>query len=271
MTQDSRTRFSAGADAWATYNLQPLGRIRREVTWHNLVLHLPDIAEEADPPRVLDVGGGSGELALRLVKHGYRVWLLDYAPTMLDQAQRASQALPDDARSRLTFCLMPADEATGAFAPGFFHAVACHTLVEYLPDPQATLHTLTGLLCDGGLLSLSFVNRHAEVLRQVWSRSDPAGALAKLENGGFCAGLFHISGMAYDAKEVSAWLTKLGLGITATCGVRVFADHVPRDRLDNPQFFDALLRLEQAVATRTPYCLLARYVHILAHKNVEFS
>ena len=106
MTTDSREGFSAGAEAWADYNRQPLGRIRHEVTWHNLAPHLPDLAVTGNPPRVLDAGGGSGELALRLAQRGYRVWLLDYAPAMLDQARQAAQALPDEARARLTFCLL---------------------------------------------------------------------------------------------------------------------------------------------------------------------
>ncbi|MGD2205231.1 MAG: methyltransferase domain-containing protein [Anaerolineae bacterium] len=271
MWKNAKARFDAGAQAWADYNREPLGRIRREVTWHNLVQHLPAITDEADPPRVLDAGGGSGELALRLARHGYRVWLLDYAAAMLDQAQQAAQALPDHVQARLSFCLLPADEAGDAFEPGFFQAITCHTLVEYLPEPQATLRKLTGLLCDGGLLSLSFVNRHAEVLRQVWARGDPAGALDQLEKGAFCAKLFDVPGRAYTAEEASAWLPPLGLSVTAVCGVRAFADRVPPERLNEPAFLEALLKLELAAARRDPYHRMARYVHLLARKDVELS
>lgn len=269
MTEDTKARFDAGAEAWAGYNQRPLGRIRREVTWRNLEPHLPAMTDAGDPPRVLDAGGGSGELALLLVQRGYRVWLLDYAPAMLDQARRAARRLPDDVRARLAFCLMSADEASHSFAPQFFDAIACHTLVEYLPKPRDALRGLAGLLRSGGLLSVSFVNRHAEVLRQIWSKADPAGALTKLEDGAFCASLFNLSGVAYTAEEVSAWLGDIGLSITATCGVRTFADYVPRERLNDPEFFDALLRLEAAVASRRPYMLLARYVHLLAQKRLE--
>lgn len=257
-------QFDAGAQAWADYNQRALGRIRQEVTWHNLVPYLPAIADPEEPPRVLDAGGGSGELALRLVRHGYRVWLLDYARAMLDQACRAAQALPEPLRARLTLSQMSVDEAPAAFAPSTLDAIACHTLIEYLPEPRAALATLSGLVRPGGVLSVSFVNRHAEVLRQVWSRHDPAGALARLEHGSFCATLFGVQGTAYTAEEVSAWLEDLGLEVMATCGVRAFADQVPAERLDDPEFFDALLRLEQVAATRSPYKLTARYVHLIA-------
>lgn len=271
MSDDSRARFGAGAEAWAEYNEKPLGRIRREVTWHNLAPHLPDVARTEAPPRVLDVGGGSGELALRLARRGYSVWLLDYAPAMLDQARQWASAAQDDVCTRLTLCLMSVDDATAAFSPGFFDAITCHTLVEYLPEPRDALNGLAGLLRSGGLLSLSFVNRHAEVLRQVWSRGDPAGALCKLEQGGFCARLFDLPGIAYTEEEASGWLNGEGFSVTARYGVRAFADCVPAARLEDAAFFDALLDLELAAASLTPYRSMARYVHLIANKEVEIS
>jgi len=271
MTGDSHKRFDGGAEAWADYNQRPLGRIRQEVTWHNLAPNLPAVTDLEHPPRVLDVGGGSGELALCLVQQGYRVWLSDYAPAMLDQARRAVQELPDDARARLTFCRMSVDEAVEAFAPRFFDVITCHTLIEFLSDPRASLGALASLLCSGGLLSVSFVNQHAEVLRQVWSRSDPLGALATLEKGSFCATLFDVSGVAYTAEEVSAWLCDAGLRKTGIYGVRVFADYVPRERLDEPNFFKAMLGLEKAVAARPPYNELARYIQLVAHRPRSLS
>jgi S-adenosylmethionine-dependent methyltransferase len=271
MTQDTRSGFDAGAGAWATYNRKPLGRIRREVTWHNLAPYLPDIPDADHPPRVLDAGGGSGELALQLVRRGYQVWLLDHAPGMLDQVRQAAQDLPAESRARLNLSLASVDDAPSLFGSHFFDVVACHTLIEYLPEPRATLGALVGLLRIGGLLSVSFVNRHAGVLRQVWSEGDPAGVLASLEDGGFCARLFDLAGMAYTAEEVGGWLADLGLTVRASCGVRAFADFVPRDQLDDPDFFEALLHLEREAATRAPYKLIARYVHLLAHKDVEVS
>jgi S-adenosylmethionine-dependent methyltransferase len=269
MDEDTTTRFNLGADAWADYNQRPLGCIRREVTWHNLAPYLPGVAGSDRAPRMLDAGGGTGELALRLVEQGYRVWLLEPAPAMLDRARQAARDLPDEARARLTCCQMAVEDAPRAFDPGFFDAITCHTLIEFLPDPPLTLHALTGLLGDGGMLSVSFANRHTLVLRQVWSQLDPAGALLNLDDSTFCASLFELPGRAYTAKEVSGWLADLGLAEIATCGVRVFADYLPRERLDDIDFFDALLRLELAVAVRTPYNLLGRYVHLLAHKSAE--
>lgn len=268
---DSRTRFDVGAEAWADYNQRPLGRIRQEVTWHNLAPNLPAVTDVEHPPCVLDAGGGSGELALRLIQQGYRVWLSDYAPAMLDQAQQAARSLPIDVRDRLTLCPMSVDETVESFDPRSFDAITCHTLIEFLPDPRASLASLASLLRDNGLMSVSFVNRHAEVLRQVWSKSDPRGALATLEKSDFCASLFDVPGSAYTAKEVTAWLRDAGLQITGYYGVRAFADWVLHERLDDPDFFDALLHLEKAVAAHPPYSELARYIQLIAHRPGRVS
>jgi S-adenosylmethionine-dependent methyltransferase len=228
---------------------------------------------------VLDAGGGSGELAVRLVRHGYQVWLVDSAKSMLEQARQLAQSLAEEERARLTFCLMPVDEVAGAFSAASFDAITCHTLIEYLPHPRDSLGRLVGLLRPGGVLSLSFVNHHAEVLRQVWGQGDSigqAGAMARLDPaaaGAFRAKLFNLPGRAYTAGEVSAWLVELGLSVTAHLGVRAFADQIRQqhgtDRLNDPDFFQALLHLELAAASRSPYKLIARYAHLIAHQAEE--
>lgn len=269
MAQDTQSRFDNGAEAWAAYNEKPLGRIRREVTWSNLAPHLPEVMDPDDPPRILDAGGGSGELALRLAQRGYRVLLVDYAPGMLDQARHVARKLPGETRSRLDFRCMAVDDLRQFFSPRSFDAITCHTLIEYLPDPQGTLSMLSSLLRDGGILSVSFVNRHAEVLRQVWARSDPEGAAALLEGGCFSASLFGLSGIAYTAEQVSDWLAELGLADISTYGVRSFADYVPQERLKDPAFFGSLLQLERDAASRPPYNSLARYIQLIAHQSLE--
>lgn len=270
MTQDTRARFDACAAAWADYNQLPLGRIRQEVSWRNLALRLPSAVGEC-PLRALDAGGGSGELALRLVEHGFRVWLLDYAPAMLDQAQQAAQKLPQSARDRLTLCHAAVEDVSRAFSPEFFDVVTCHTLIEYIRDPRSSLRAMAGLLREGGLLSVSFVNRHAEVLRRAWSQEDPLGALAQMEADRFHAPLFDISGVAYTSDEVGEWLEELGMVLTATYGARAFADFVRPESLEDPGFFDALLRLETAASARSPYNLVARYVRIIAQERIDAS
>jgi 2-polyprenyl-3-methyl-5-hydroxy-6-metoxy-1,4-benzoquinol methylase len=264
MEIDAVERFDAGAAAWAEYNRSPLGYLRAELTWHNLARHLPPVDVHTFRPQVLDAGGGSGELAVRLVREGYRVWLLDPAPAMLDLARSSTESLPGELREHLAFCQMELAQAAQAFAARSFEAIACHTLLEYLPDPEGGLETLAGLLRPGGLLSVSFVNRHSQVLRDAWQRVDPATALAHLDDPSFRAGLFGVTGISFSAEQVGGWLAGMGLSVVAHYGVRFFADYIPSEQLGEVSFLATLLDLEKAVAGRAPYKHLARYVHLIA-------
>jgi hypothetical protein len=61
----------------------------------------------------------------------------------------------------------------------------------------------------------------------------------------------------------------MGLSDTAHLGVRAFTDQICEQhglsRLDDPDFLEAVLRLEMAASGRAPYKLIARYVHLIAH------
>jgi hypothetical protein len=52
----------------------------------------------------------------------------------------------------------------------------------------------------------------------------------------------------------------------AEYGVRIFADYLPAEKLDNPEFFARLLELETAAGTLHPYRLIARYTQLLGRK-----
>ena len=266
MPEEIASKFGAGAGEWAAYSQGPLGRIRREVTWHNLSQHLPRRVAGESSLRVLDVGGGSGELAIKFLRRGCLVWLVDCAEGMLEQARKATLDLPHETQSRLSLLQLDAADVPDRFAPETFDVITCHTLIEYLHDPKTVLGALVSLLQDGGLLSVSFVNRHAELLRRVWSHGDPAGALEYLSNGDFCAALFDVAGRAYTAKEVIAWMEEVELASPTVYGVRAFADYVSGERLSDPDYFDAMMKLEISAASCRPYSSIARYAHLVAKK-----
>ena len=54
-----------------------------------------------------------------------------------------------------------------------------------------------------------------------------------------------------------------------TYGVRAFADYVPRQRLDDADFFDALSSWNWQPRTASPYNLVARYLQMIAHKSTQ--
>ena len=148
-------------------------------------------------------------------------------------------------------------------APGSADVVLCHGVLEVVPDPAAALRTITGVLREGGLLSLLVAQRHAAVVaRAMAGHFQQALALLGDRPDDPASGR---GGRRYTADEVAALLADAGFTLEETHAVRVFADLVPGSLLDlEPGATAALVDLERAVAGRPEYLPLATQVHLLA-------
>jgi S-adenosylmethionine-dependent methyltransferase len=63
------------------------GDIRLAVIWRDLLAALPEL-ESPVPLRVLDIGGGLGQMTVRLAKLGHQVVYNDLSQQMLEAAQK---------------------------------------------------------------------------------------------------------------------------------------------------------------------------------------
>ncbi|MFD7730812.1 class I SAM-dependent methyltransferase [Kitasatospora phosalacinea] len=97
---------------------------------------------------VLDVGCGTGSLALLLAEAGHRVTGVDLAPAMVDRARRKFAAAGLEGRFLVGDAGRP---PTGADR---YDAVLSRHLVWTLPDPPAALRDWTARLRPGGRLLL---------------------------------------------------------------------------------------------------------------------
>jgi ubiquinone/menaquinone biosynthesis C-methylase UbiE len=99
-----------------------------------------------DGADVLDVGCGTGSLALVLAGQGHRVTGVDLSPAMVEQAQRK---LADHSATVLV-----GDAADPPVRGSRFDVVLCRHLLWTLPNPIAALRRWVGLLRPGGHLVL---------------------------------------------------------------------------------------------------------------------
>src|SRR5512144_2156679 len=90
MPPSAPERFDADPSAYEEYLRTPLGRLRSELSWRNLEPHLP--RPGGPPPRALDLGAGTGAMALRLAAAGWAVTLVDGSRRMLERAAELAQA-----------------------------------------------------------------------------------------------------------------------------------------------------------------------------------
>ncbi|MBE0505752.1 MAG: methyltransferase domain-containing protein [Marinospirillum sp.] len=246
------------------------GRLRLKILHERMLADLP---LQQTGLRVLDAGGGLGQVSCWLARKGHQVLLAEPAAEMLDYAaarlqrygvktlvasiQELSHQLPETSQT--------------------FDLVVCHAVLEWLHQPRETLQELLQHLAPGGYLSLMFFNKDAlllaNILRGNWQRVlekvPEAGSEGKGIAGEGLGGkgrgkrLTPISPL--QPEEVIEWLKDAGLEIHSTTGVRVFNDYL-RLKLPPEATPQRLLQIERRYCQQEPWWRMGRYILIHAKK-----
>jgi ubiquinone/menaquinone biosynthesis C-methylase UbiE len=90
IANDDFERFRTGAAKYAAYLETPEGQLRLDLAFANLQDFLPQ-AQATRSLHALDLGCGTGAIAVRLARLGLHVTLLDASVPMLDFAKRAAR------------------------------------------------------------------------------------------------------------------------------------------------------------------------------------
>ncbi|RAJ69259.1 methyltransferase family protein [Streptomyces sp. Amel2xB2] len=253
-------QFDAALDAWRVWQESPWGRLRYAVAEANLSRRLAALGP--GPLRVLDLAGADGGDAVRLLRRGHRVTIVDYSPGML--AAAAERAAHAGAGDRLTTVEADVFALPESVTAGRYDVVLCHNLLQYVADPAPVVRTAVSLV-GGGLLSLMAINRHANPLALAVRSLDPAAALDALGSRASRAETFDTELTLHTAEEITALLTEAGCEDVEHCGIRCVNDHITDDaRKHDPDFFAALEALELAMTNRHPYPHTAKIFHLLA-------
>lgn len=229
---------------------------RTAVIWEALQ---PALAEAQD---VLDIGGGTGGLAVRVAEQGPRVRVVDPSPDALASlARRAAESGVGDRVLAHQGDLSSLDAVVEA---GSADLVLCHGVLDMVDDPAAAIAQIRATLRPGGHLSLVVAQRHAAVIaRAMAGHFVAAKALLEGESGAEPSG----RGVRrrFTADEVTELLAASGFTVQGVQGVRIFADLVPGTVVDlEPGATQALAELEHAVAHRPEYRTLATQIHLIA-------
>lgn len=112
--------------------------------WQQLfAAHLPK-----DKCTILDVGCGTGTLALLLAENGHEVTGTDFAPQMVAEAKNKATVMGLD----VAFDVQ--DATAPAFAPQSLDAIICRQMLWALPDAKVALDNWANLLKPGGVMLL---------------------------------------------------------------------------------------------------------------------
>lgn len=204
---------------------------------------------------MLDIGGGTGELAVRIAELGHRVTVVDPSPDAL--AALARRAADNGVADRVVALQGDLASLPDLVSDGSADLVLCHEVLGLVADPAAALDVIARTLRPGGALSLLVSQRHAAVVARAMA-GHFAQAREALDSD--------LAGeRRFTADEVRSLLVGGGFTVADLQAVRVFTGLVPSTLLDlEPGAVAGLLDLERAVAGRPEYLALAAQVHALA-------
>jgi S-adenosylmethionine-dependent methyltransferase len=228
----------------------PRGRVRATLLLERLAATLPP-----PPATVLDVGGGSGAIAIPLAVRGYDVTLLDPSPAMLELARRHAAGASVDLRF-----VEGGVERITALAPGPFDGICCHAVLMYLDDPALHLADMRQAARYGATLSLLEKNRLALAMRP-GLRGDYAEALRVLDDP-VATGNLGIPNRSRSPADWDELLIAAGWRLDSWVGIRLFSDLSP-DVVGDADY-DRLVTLEREAGQREPYRSVARLIHLSA-------
>jgi S-adenosylmethionine-dependent methyltransferase len=253
--------FQAGAAKYAAYLETPEGRLRLDLAFANLQDFLPQAIQSL---HALDLGGGTGAIAVRLARLGLHVTLLDASLPMLDFAKRTAR----EAGVTERIALIHGDAAQSAtlFDAGSFDLVVCHNILEYVEDPSAVLRRAARTLRDlSSILSVLVRNQAGEVLKAAIQDGDLAASEHNLTAEWGHESLYGGEVRLFTLESLQAMLLESSLAVTARRGVRVMSDYLPPS-VSRSDEYARILALESKLGRRPEFAAVARYTQCLAHR-----
>lgn len=234
------------------------GKLRLAVLQRDFDECIAPILASKKPLKILDAGGGQGQFSLGLAA-SHSLVLCDISEQMLALARREAEqkGLADVEFLHRSVQSLAADPAHC----GQYDLVLCHAVLEWVVDQQALLTQLRQLVRPGGVLSLTFYNRHGLIMKNLLRGTEP-----KLLNGEFRPHRGSLTPTRpLDPVQVIHWLTADNWEFLCHSGIRVFHDY---QLTPESQQMDLakLQALELQLSRQEPYRSLGRYQHLLLRR-----
>jgi ubiquinone/menaquinone biosynthesis C-methylase UbiE len=254
-------RFQSDAQKYAAYLETPEGRLRLDLTLANVQEFLPP-PQAKHSSRVLDVGGGTGAIAVRLTRLGLHVTLLDSSQAMLDLAKRAAQDA--DITEKIALKHGDADKLADLFDARSFDVILCHNILEYVDNPVVVLQECARLMRDSSaILSVLVRNQAGEVLKAAIQAGDLAAAEKNLSSEWAEESLYGGAVRLFTQDALHVMVKSASLKAIAERGVRVVSDYLP-SKLPRNAEYGRIFELESKLGRRPEFAAVARYTHCLA-------
>lgn len=259
---DDMERFRTGAAKYAAYLATPEGRLRVDLAFANLQEFLPQARHSL---RALDLGCGTGAIAVRLARLGLHVTLLDSSVPMLDKAKRAAQEA--GVTERIAVQHGDVSQVEKLFGVGDFDLVLCHNVLEFVDDPWTVLRSAARALRESsGIISVLARNQQGEVLKAALVNGDLAATEHNLSAEWANESLYGSKVRLFTAEGLRTMVTAASLAVIAERGVRAISDYLP-PRISRENEYERIFELECQLGRRPGFAAIARYTQCLARRS----
>lgn len=207
---------------------------------------------------IVDVGGGTGGLAVPLAALGHNLTVVDPSPDALAAAQRRAA----EAGTRLASVQGDAASLDAVAGAASADLVICHNVLEYVEEPADAMSAIARVLRPSAVVSVLASNAVAAVLHRALAGRF-AEACVLLAGGGSAPG----GPRRFTLPELTALITDAGLRAGQAHGLRIFGGLVPGALLDGDAgAAEALRKLEEAAASTPPLRDIAAQLHVFGYR-----
>ncbi len=215
---------------------------------------------------IVDVGGGTGGLAVPFAALGHNVTVVDPSPDALAAAQRRAA----EAGAQLASVQGDAASLDGVVGQTAADLVICHNVLEYVDSPADAMSAIARVLRPAATVSVLAANTIAAVLHRALAGRF-AEARSLLPGGWVPPGENRRppgeTQRRFTLSELIAVITGAGLQSGEAHGVRIFGGLVPGALLEgDAAATEALRALEEAAASTPPLRDIAAQLHVLGHR-----
>jgi S-adenosylmethionine-dependent methyltransferase len=217
--------------------------------------------------RVIDLGGGTGGLAVPLAQLGHHVTVIE--PNLDALASLYRRAGDFGVAERIVAVQGDAADLLEVHPDADADLVCCHGALEFVDDPAATLRSVASVLTDGGYVSLVVATRIGAVLARALAGQFAQAQCALTSDDGRWGPADPLR-RRFDAAGVTTLVQSAGLAVQDIRGVRIFSDLVPAAYVDFKVDQAALLTLEQTASRHPDYSFLGHIgaaLHLLARRH----
>ncbi|CAH0525591.1 tRNA uridine 5-oxyacetic acid(34) methyltransferase CmoM [Vibrio hippocampi] len=236
------------------------GEIRQTIVWEDITAALTVLDDTNTRLKVLDAGGGLGQVSQKIAGRGHDVTLCDLSGEMLKLAKASVEKSGLLEHYRWLNC--PVQELEQHLDHQVDMALF-HAVMEWLADPRLALETVLAQVKPGGVASVMFYNHHGLVFKNA-----------------ICGNIPHVlEGMPHRKRfklqpqkglvpeDVYKWIEESGFTIQGKSGIRSFSDYIGNRQYMGDYSAEDVLKLEQMLCRQEPYLSMGRYIHVWAVKR----